>query len=129
MQIDIKVGDFKLLQSGSMVFNQTNNVVFNIEDIEIEFVFIQDTSKEKGVKAQAIGKKKVQLQITNFDNVLGTAQNIPLNIASLNTGEELYLQYVVYAINEIKILHYSWYSKPGAAKEKAQTSTDTNKVG
>jgi len=112
MEVDIKVGDFKLLKSGSIIFNQTKNVVFTIEDIEVEFVFEHNDTKEKGVKAVPIGNKKVQLQITNFDNVLGTAQNVPFNIASLNTGEDLFLQYAVYSINEIKILHYSWFIKP-----------------
>lgn len=122
MEVDIKVGDFKLLKSGSIVFNQTNNVVFTIEDIEIEFVFKHNDTKEKGVKAVPIGNKKVQLQITNFDNVLGTAQNVPFNIASLNTGEDLFLQYAVYSINEIKILHYSWFTKPTAVEDSTQVS-------
>ena len=128
MQIDVKVGELNLIKSGSIVFNQTNNVVFKVVDIEIELVFIQDANIERDVKAQAIGNKKIQLQITNFDNVLGTAQNNPLNIASLSTGENLYLQYAVYAINSVKILHYSWYSRPGAVKENAQANTDAKKV-
>lgn len=112
MDVEIKVGDYKLLKSGSIIFNQTNNVVFTIEDIEIEFIFKHNDTKEKDVKAVPIGNKKVQLQITNFNNVLGTAQNVPFNVASLNSGENLYLQYAVYSINEVKILHYSWFIKP-----------------
>lgn len=112
MEIDIKVGGFKLIQSGSIVFNQSNNVLFSFKGLEIEFVFIQNDDKEQSVKAVPIGEKKLQLQVLNFNNVLGTGQTNPINIASLNSGEDIFLQYVIYSINEIKILHYSWFSKP-----------------
>ncbi len=128
MNIKKKVGDFNLIESGSIVLNQSNNISFFIADLEIEFVFNNNDEKKQEVKAIPIGNKKLQLQIFNFDNPLGTGPKMPMSVATLNNNEEIYLQYVIYSINEIKILHYSWYSKLVVIDNVDQVNGITNNI-
>lgn len=111
MIIKKKIGEFELIESGSIVIDKANTVSFFLDDLEIEIVFFDRDDKKQEIKAIPVDTKKLQLQLINFNNPLGTGPTKPLNIATLNTGECVYLQYVVYAIHDIKILHYSWYSK------------------
>lgn len=123
-----KVGDFALIEGGSIVLNQSNNVSFFFADLEIEIVFNNSEEKKQEVKAIPIGGKKLQLQIFNFDNPLGTGPKMPMSIATLNTGEEIYLQYVIYSINEIKVIHYSWYTKNIINGNSVQFGNDETKI-
>lgn len=111
MIIKKKIGEFELIDSGSIVIDKANTVSFFLDDLEIEIVFFDRDDKKQEIKAIPVDTKKLQLQLINFNNPLGTGPTKPLNIATLNTGECVYLQYVVYAIHDMKILHYSWYSK------------------
>jgi hypothetical protein len=112
MVITKKVGDFDLIESGSIVINQSNTISFFILNLEVEFVFSDTEDKKQEIKVSTIDNKKLQLNLLNFNNTLGTGITKPMSVATLNTGEEVFLQYVVYAVGELKVLHYSWYSKP-----------------
>ena len=114
MEITIKVGELNLIESGSIVLNQSNKLSFNIEDLEFEFLFQTEEDEDHKPHIKLISKdsKSIQFQMINYNNPLGTGTPNPLNVASLSTGEEIFLQYAIHGINELKIFHYSWYSKP-----------------
>ena len=120
-----KVGDFKCLESGSIVLNQSNSIVFTFSGVEIEIVFITNDGEEnQSIKALPQSNKKLLIQLINFNNSLGTGITRPISIATLNSKEEVFLQYVVYSINEIKVMHYTWYSKPIINVAPVQTNAE-----
>ena len=114
MEIKTKVGDLDLIESGSIVLNKDSKLYFSIEDLVFEFVFPSADGEEKtpNTKLVTTSSKSVQFQLINYDNPLGTGSPNPLNVASLSTGVDLYLQYAVHGKNKMKIFHYTWYSKP-----------------
>lgn len=114
MDIKTKVGDFDVVECGSIVLNQSNLITFSIEDLEFEFVFQSEegTEQKPYINLVTINSKKIRFQMVNYNNPLGTGIPNPLNVASLSTGEEVYLQYAIHGINELKIFHYTWYLKP-----------------
>ena len=112
MVIKKTVGEFDLIDGGSIVANQSNNILFLIDNLEIEIVFVDSEDKKQEIKSSIVDNKKLQLHLLNFNNPLGVGPTRPISVATFSSGIEIFLHYVVYSISDTKIFHYSWYSKP-----------------
>lgn len=110
--ISIKINDFEVVRDGSLVVNASNSISFTVADLEFTFIFQKDETGEKKLVHNPVGDKKVITSIYNFDNSLGTGYSDPIEFATLNNGEKLYLLFAVYSIAEsLKIFHYTWLKR------------------
>jgi hypothetical protein len=110
----IKVGEFDVLDSGSVVGNLNEPIDFIIDEsvaLIVRLVFIDDDSNEKKNQkiAERFDKNGLQIKFINYDNSpFGTGNISPLMIGQYN-GRELYFNYRIYHINLLgKHIHYTW---------------------
>ena len=115
----IKIGEYEVYSSGTIVSLPEEIIRFYIEDLTYELEFKDDLTKsEQNVEAIADSKTKtMKLVFTNFNNNLGTGSLIPLNLGYINK-KILYFNYRVYALNGStesgsagKTVHYTWLTK------------------
>lgn len=113
--MDIKINDYDVVREGSLVVNPEYTISFRVEDLSFKFDFKKDDSNEKKLQDEKIGNKTLVVHILNFDNVVGTGYSTPIELATLSTGEKLYISFAVYSIAEnLKIFHYTWLKRPVA---------------
>ena len=110
IKFELKVGDYEVFQSGSVVLNAQHPVTFVIADLTFELVFMTSEDKKTAIKAQPDGNKKLTIELYNYDNSLGTVQIQPIEFATLSDGHKVFFQYAIYGIGTgLKVLHYTWY--------------------
>jgi hypothetical protein len=112
MNMKIKVGDFDVYESGSVVGNDNEPIDFIIDatvDFTVRLAFVTDTNqKEHSAKADKFGQRGVQITFINYNNSLGTGNITPLKLGRLN-GRELFLNYRIYCLDKGgKHIHYTW---------------------
>lgn len=117
--MNIKVGEYEVYSSGTIVSLPEELIKFYIEDLTYELEFKDDLTKsEQNVEAIADSKTKtMKLVFTNFNNNLGTGSLKPLNLGYIGK-KILYFNYRVYALiggaesaSAGKTLHYTWLTK------------------
>jgi hypothetical protein len=117
--MNIKVGEYEVYSSGTIVSLPEEIIQFYIEDLTYELEFKDDLTKsEQNVEAIADSKTKtMKLVFTNFNNNLGTGSLNPLNLGFIGK-KILYFNYRVYALvgnkdsgTAGKTLHYTWLTK------------------
>jgi hypothetical protein len=112
MRIKMKIGDFDVFDSGSVVGNLNEPVDFFIDEkvgFLVRLSFIDDTSQNTHTAiAKAFGKNGVEIIFTNYNNGLGTGNITPVRIGQYN-GREFYINYRIYSLqNGSKHIHYTW---------------------
>ncbi len=110
--MEIKVGEYDVFKDGTIVAteNQTIDFVFVEEtDFIIRIVFkTNSTNNEPNIIAENLGSAGAQLNFINFNNSFGIGNTAPIIIGTLN-DRELYLNYMVYALNKGgKSFQYTW---------------------
>jgi len=110
----IKVGDYDVLNSGSVVGNKNEPIDFHIGGNAINIVrllFEDDESIKKQAaqaKASDTEEKVIEITFINYNSSLGTGNINPIPIGDLN-GRKLFLNYRIYAIKELgKEVHFTW---------------------
>jgi len=108
----IKVGDFDVLDSGSVVGTLNEPIDFIINEVTgfiVRLTFTEDTNqKENQRKADHFGDSGVEINFINYTNSLGAGNVSPLRIGMFNK-RELYLNYRIYHIDRLgKQIHYTW---------------------
>lgn len=108
----IKVDDFDVVQKGVLVVNSKNTITFSLDNIEFAFSFVKDDNGNKRIDQEQQGVHKLLTKLVNFDNSLGTGVSEPIEVATLSTGEKLYVLFAVYGIAEdLRVFHYTWLKK------------------
>ena len=112
--IMIKVGEYEVLNSGTIITHANKSVEFEIKMLRVRIQFEKDTENKTHKVNSSIIDNGTCFQITliNFDNSLGTGLTVPIEIGTIN-GEKIYLQFIVYALTEAgtKMLSYTWLTK------------------
>ena len=107
----IKVGDYDILESGTVVSIENEPIDFLIAEnigFTIRIVFEDDSEiNESKVIAEQYDKVGAKLTLKNFNSIgMGTIK--PVQIGVLN-NRELFLIYRVYSLDKGgKTLHYTW---------------------
>ena len=123
--MDITIGEYTVLASGTVITIPNEWTVFHIENLKYKFRFINTEDKVQKISSNSVDKTTSELTFNNFDNPLQTGNTTPLRLGSL--GEKsLFLQYRVQSLSEDtgKTLHYTWMVK--ADKEAIDNNTNEN---
>lgn len=105
-------GFFEIFDSGTIISFRNESIIFYLtDDLKITLSFINDPSNQsQKMNPRPINNKEMILELTNFNNSLGTGTTEPLKLGTLN-NRVLYLNFVVYSlgINSQKTFNYTWY--------------------
>lgn len=109
--VNIKVGDYQVLDSGIVLSSQNKDILFEIKDLNIRIIFKQDKQNEKSAINTELStdKKCLRLILTNFERSLGIGLTEPAAIGTID-GNSLYLLFMVHALNdsETHLFSYTW---------------------
>ena len=110
----LKIGDFDILDSGSIVgnLNEPIDFIIDTQDIKIlRFIFVNDTTikKQKVLATESKSESKtIELVFTNFNNPIGTGNAVPLPFGKYE-NRTLFLNYRIYHMEGAgKHIHYTW---------------------
>ncbi len=111
----IKVGEFDVLESGTVVGNANEPIDFKIEGspvLTFRLIFVNDIeSKEQSAKAMALQSEQgtIQITFTNYNNSLGVGNTSPIPTGHYQ-GRKLFLNYRIYSLANDggKHVHYTW---------------------
>jgi hypothetical protein len=107
-----KVGEFDVLESGSVIGNENEPIDFIYEEVGfvLRFIFItDDLNGKRTANAERFGEKGVQITFTNYNNSMGIGNAVPIKVGKYNK-RELFLNYRIYALEATagKLVHYTW---------------------
>ena len=108
----IKVGDFDLIESGSIITMKDADIHFYIEDLEYVFRFVN--TEEKGAKMHIASNdgKKMEIELQNFNDAIGIGNVNPIPMGTVQ-GKSLFMFFRVTQLEDGgKTMHYTWLSKP-----------------
>lgn len=80
-------------------------------------VFIKDSEqREQKLDFKLVNDKQMDILLINFNNVLGTGNTEPLDMATIN-HRKVYLNFIINALasSDIKKIHYTWYLREEVA--------------
>ena len=108
----IKVGNFDILSSGTVIGNEDEPVDFFLNEASgfiARFRFINNLEQDKAsIFAEKFGKIGFQITFTNYNSSLGTGNTKPIKIGHF-TNRELYINYRIYSFAKGgKLVHYTW---------------------
>ena len=107
----IRIDDYEVIRDGVLVVNSSNRLLFEIEDLSFEFVFKTDESGKKSIRHERTEDKLV-IYLVNFNNNLGTGLSNPIEVATLDSGEILFVLFAVHAISDnLRVFHYTWVKR------------------
>lgn len=108
----IKVGDFDLIESGSVITMKDADIHFYIEDLEYVFRFVNSDEEGARIRTASNNGKKLEIELQNFNGALGTGNINPLPMGTVNRK----LLFIFFRVTQLgeggKMMHYSWLSKP-----------------
>jgi len=110
----IKIGDYDVLDTGSVVGNLNESIDFelNSEVIRTLRLFFVDDESTKGQKVFAkkndTESRVIEMTFTNYNNSLGTGNNKPISLG-IYKGRSLFFNFRIYSIDKAgKHIHYTW---------------------
>lgn len=110
----IKVGDYDVLETGSVVGNLNESIDFELNTDLIHtlklFFVDDDNKKEQGVLAKKSDteSKVIEMTFTNYNNSLGTGNIKPISLGNYN-GRTLFFNFRIYSLEGGgKHIHYTW---------------------
>lgn len=112
MDIKIKMGEYEVLQSGSVIAIEKEPVEFYIEDLIVVLEFKsseEDTSMK--IKSTIADNKKLNLVFWNFDNELGCGIACPVVIGHLKDRELSLLVRFSSLSSGGKEIKYTWLTR------------------
>lgn len=109
--IKIKMGEYDLLESGSIITEKGALVHFFLQDLEYVLSFIEDETVPLQIRTKSNTGKKMELELVNFKDPFGAGNISPFPMGRI--GElQIFLLLRVSALKEGgKTIQYSWYTK------------------
>lgn len=108
--MDVFVDNLLVYGSGVLVLSSEKKITMEIEDTDFIFDFKDGDENAPSIKIVESSEHRCHLTFSNFNSPLGTSIKEPLLIASLDNGDNLYLQYAITTINKvIKVFQYTLY--------------------
>ena len=109
----ISVGNYIVLESGTIVSHQNEDITFEVKTLNfVFFFFLYEKTEEAKVESKVEGKSLVLTHI-NFDSPFGRGLTRPIVLGTID-DKKIYIQYVVYSVDKssgVKIFHYSFLSE------------------
>lgn len=107
----IKMGEYDLLESGSIITTKDADVHFFIQDLEYVLSFLEDDSIPIQIRTKTNTGKKMEIELVNFKDPFGAGNISPFPMGRI--GElQLFLLLRVSSLKEGgKTIQYSWYTK------------------
>ena len=109
--IEIKVGDFDVLDSGTVTSVGSRDVLFTLsERVKVRLVFTIIDNKNQEMTIQINERGELEFTLQNFDNPLGTEFNEPIEIGTWQ-GRKLFLHARVLGLKGTnnRVVLYTWY--------------------
>ncbi|MDX2360372.1 MAG: hypothetical protein QNK23_06175 [Crocinitomicaceae bacterium] len=110
MNVKISTGNYEIIDSGTIVANSGESIVFEVSSLTFIFEFRSDPNKPKSnISKEVDGDKSLKIILTNFNNSLGTRNTDPLSIGTVN-NRQLFINFNVYFNSESvgPTFHYSF---------------------
>lgn len=115
--VEVKVGSYKVLSSGSVLVFDNEPLEFVLDDgdgsltVRCLFEELEDVENGKLIECESeseSGQESV-LQFVNFTSRMGTGSRKPVEVGVYNE-RKLYLKYFIAAPKtSYKVFHYTWY--------------------
>lgn len=115
----VKVGDFDVIESGSVITMIDSDIHFFVKGLEFVFIFTKTDGNEPRIKAVSNNGRKLVIELQNFDNSLGTGNVNPIPMGRIN-GNDLFIMFRVTKLDKGgRTMHYSWLSKPAVVNTES----------
>ena len=116
--MNIKIGDYKVLESGSFISVEGASVQFEFGVLKITFKFTTEDGGEMKVQKNVITSTEAELVFINFDAPLGCGNPIPYILGTYQ-GEELSLLVRFSHLERGgRTIHYTWLLKEKAVEDQ-----------
>lgn len=106
--MNVKIGDYDVLESGAVITLENVPVVFCIDDLEVKFLFVSTEQGEMNVKMEQESSKIATLVFENFNDSIGCGNQIPYILGTYK-GRELS---VLVRFSKLqkggRTIHYTW---------------------
>ena len=107
----IKMGDYDLLESGSIITEKDATVHFYVQDLEYVLSFIDDETAPIQIRTKSNTGKRMELELVNFKDPFGAGNISPFPMGRIG-AQQLFLLLRVSSLKEGgKTILYSWYTK------------------
>lgn len=107
----IKVGEYEVLDSGTIVSNKDVPIDFILDEstnTKVRLKFINDQNLGQSATAEIFEKTSILITFTNYNNSLGIGNPEPLPFGKLK-NRELFFNYRIYSLDSGgKHIHYTW---------------------
>lgn len=123
MEVGIKIGDYDVLSSGSVIAIENVPIQFSIYDLKISFLFESESEGEKGmnIRLHIVSDKEAEYTFVNYDAQLGCGLVRPIHVGTIN-GRDLSVMARFSQLNiGGKLIHYTWLLRD---LEAPQVATD-----
>lgn len=115
--MEIFVGKYLVYGSGVLILSSDKTITMKIEDTDFIFDFNDSEGGSPYMQLGESNEHKCHLTFCNFNNPLGVSIKDPVLIASLDNGDNLYLQYAITTVNKVvKLFQYTLYTKKDDGK-------------
>lgn len=109
---DIKVGDFDLLESGSIITMKDADIQFKIKGLEYVLRFVNTEEGKAKIQMVSNDGKRLVLELQNFNDPIGGGNISPLPMGVIE-GKQVFLLFRISQLEDGgKTMFYSWLSKP-----------------
>lgn len=108
--MDIRIGDFEVLSSGCVTSFNNLDALFVITDaIKVRIHFLSDDSNSQTMNASINDSRELQINLSNFNNPLGTEFTNPFEVGTLS-GRRLLLHVKVLGMSSSnnRTIIYTW---------------------
>ena len=111
MDVNIKVGDNKVIASGTFVTDKAENILsFAYNNEELFFTFLIKSSENSSLRwYPREDNKGMVIEFFGFQDSLGKTSTEPMLLAKLSNGEDLFLRCVIRDVGKIKTVDYTFY--------------------
>ena len=98
-QFRIKVGDYNLIDSGTVITTKDDDVHFFIRDLEYVFRFVKTDEDDAKVHIASNDGKKMEIELQNFDNPFGVGNINPMIMGEID-GNDLFIMFRINQLND-----------------------------
>ncbi len=108
----VKVGDYDLIESGTIITMKDAEIHFFIMDLEYVFLFVQSEEQDAKIHIASNDGKKLVVELINFNSSFGTGNVNPIPMGRIGAND-IFIFFRITQLDEGgKTMHYSWLSKP-----------------
>ena len=108
--MEIQVGGFDVLSAGCIMSIDGQDIVFTLSaEMKARIRFLSSQESKQSVKAKIGESNELQIELTNFNNPLGTELAKPVEVGTYN-GKKLLLHLRIQGMSKSKnrVVFYTW---------------------